>query len=123
MQLKLRVLADGVADDVLVAVDPRATVGELAVALFPDSVPCLASVDTLGLVVDVDSAMRRVVAPATTIDESGLRSGCSVGPSTSAPTSSSAPEDAAANVDGARRPGCTDDAAAPRWSQHRRSRA
>ncbi|MDW3215459.1 MAG: FtsK/SpoIIIE domain-containing protein [Ilumatobacteraceae bacterium] len=90
MQLKLRLLSDGRADDVVVDVAPHTTVGALAVALFPEAVPSGMSATELGLVVDVDRPGRRVVAPDATIDGSGIRSGSSIGPSTarlaSAPT-------------------------------------
>ncbi len=83
MHLKLRVLADGHGDDVLVDVEPQTTVGELALALFPDAAASGSGPDHLGLAVDVDSADRRVVPPATRLDASGIRSGCAVGPITS----------------------------------------
>lgn len=82
MQLKLRLLADGHPDDVVVHVAPQTTVGELAAALFPDAVPTDTPTAQLALVIDVDTPERRVLAPDTRIDDSGIRSGSAVGPST-----------------------------------------
>ena len=83
MHLKLGVLADGRGDDVIVDVDPRATVGELAVALFPNAMPTASGPDGLGLVVDLGTTDRRIVPPTTPVEASGIRSGCTVGPITS----------------------------------------
>lgn len=80
MQLRLRLLSDGPPDDVVVDVAPQTTVGGLATALFPGCVP--SGTPELGLVVDVDGPDRRVLAPDTRIDESGIRSGSAIGPST-----------------------------------------
>ena len=82
MQLKLRLLSDGRPDDVTVDVAPQTTVGELAAALFPGAVPTGTPTADLGLVVDVDTAGRRVLAPDTRVDGSGIRSGSAIGPST-----------------------------------------
>ncbi len=82
MQLKLRLVSDGHPDDVIVAIAPQTTVGELAAALFPDAVPPNTPAVELGLVVDVDTPDRRVLAPETRVDGSGVRSGSVIGPST-----------------------------------------
>ena len=96
MRLKLSVMADGLGDDVLIDADPRATVGELAAALFPNAIPTESGPNGVGLVVDRDTPDRHIVAPSTTLDTSGVRSGCTVGPSTDGPAT--APPVAAATL-------------------------
>ena len=83
MQLKLRVAIDGEIEDVLVEVAGDATVGDLAAALLDDPAPNGTRPDPPGLVVDADTADRRAVTPDTRLDRSGIRSGCTVSPSSS----------------------------------------
>lgn len=91
MRLKLRLCSDGRPDDVVVDVAASTTVGELAAALFPEAVPAGTTTHDLGLVVDVDTTDRRVIAPETRLDGSGIRSGTAIGPSTTRLATAAAP--------------------------------
>ena len=86
MQLKLRLLSDGDAEDVIVDLAGHATVSELASALFPGAAPRGVTGGALGLVVDVDTRERRVLDPTIRVDRSGLRSGSVIGPSSAPAT-------------------------------------
>ncbi len=87
MRLKLRLVTDGRADDIIATVDPLTMIGEFAEAIelgLPGTIR--EGCSSLGLCLGPDTAHQRIVQPGTTIGESGLRSGDSISPISALPT-------------------------------------